>query len=267
MDEQTLRNSLSDIPLGGIRYFSQTGSTNDVALAWAASNAPDLAFVYAEEQTAGRGRSGHSWFTPKDAALAFSLVMKPLPGEEQSIPRFSALGALGVCEALGALDLNPEIKWPNDVLVNGRKICGVLAESVWMGETLESIVVGIGINVKKEAIPPLEQINFPATALEAEALPGDPKSLSRLTDRPGLLRQIIQAILYWRGLVGKDIFQHAWETRLAFVGEQVEITGENQKAYIGKLEGLNPDGSLRIRSQNGQPISVQFGEVHLRKVV
>ena len=80
MDERTLRKALSNIPLGGLRYFEQTGSTNDVALAWAAAGAPDLALVVAEEQTAGRGRGSHSWFTPPGAALAFSLVIRPLPG-------------------------------------------------------------------------------------------------------------------------------------------------------------------------------------------
>jgi BirA family transcriptional regulator, biotin operon repressor / biotin---[acetyl-CoA-carboxylase] ligase len=267
MDEQTLRKSLSDIPLGSLRYFSQTGSTNDIALAWAASGAPDLAMVYAEEQTSGRGRGKHSWFTPPGSALAFSLVMKPLPGEEQAIPRFTALGALGVCEALGALDLNPQIKWPNDILINNRKVCGVLAESVWLGDKLESIVVGIGINVRMESVPPPGQVSFPASSLEQEAHLLDPKTLNRVTDRPALLRQILEAILYWRGLVSRDIFLHAWETRLAFLGEQVVTEGAGQDSLAGKVEGLNPDGSLRLSSDQGKTISVQFGEVHLRPVV
>src|SRR5512136_580176 len=102
MDERTLRKTLSNIPLGGLRYFEQTGSTNDMALAWAADGAPDLAMVYAEQQTAGRGRGSRRWFTPAGAALAFSLIIRPYPVEEQSIPLFSALGALAVCEALAA---------------------------------------------------------------------------------------------------------------------------------------------------------------------
>lgn len=112
MDERTLRKALSKIPLGGLRYYEKTGSTNDVALAWAAAGAPDLALVYAEEQTAGRGRGSHGWFTPAGAALAFSLVIRPAPGQEQATPLFSALGALAVCEVLTAQGQNPKLNGP-----------------------------------------------------------------------------------------------------------------------------------------------------------
>ena len=171
MDERSLRKSLSSMPLGGLRYFKQIGSTNDVALAWAAADAPDLALVYAEQQTAGRGRGSHRWFTPPGAALAFSLVLRPLPDEQSSLTLFSALGALAVCEVLEAQGLRPEIKWPNDVLLNRRKVCGILAESVWMGDKLDSLVLGIGMNIKPEAVPPADQLNFPATCLELELPP------------------------------------------------------------------------------------------------
>src|SRR5512136_691257 len=100
MDERTLRKTLSNISLGGLRYFEQTGSTNDMALAWAAEGAPDLALVYAEQQTAGRGRGGRRWFTPPGSALAFSLILRPTPPEHQFPARFSALGALAVCDVL-----------------------------------------------------------------------------------------------------------------------------------------------------------------------
>ena len=265
MDELSLRNTLSNIPLGGLRYFEQTSSTNDIALAWAAANAPDLALVYAEEQTAGRGRGSRRWVTPAGAGLAFSLVLRPLFGREQTTPLFSALGALAVCEALAAIDLVPEIKWPNDVLLNGRKVCGVLAESVWLGAQVESIVLGVGLNVSPEAVPPPEQLNFPATCLAAELPPSEQTTV--LLDRAVLLQQILQAALYWRSLIATDIFLHAWEQRLAFRGEQVEIRVEGQAPRMGQVDGLEPDGSLRLLSAQGKAFTIQFGEVHLRLVV
>jgi len=267
MDERTLRKALSDIPLGSLRYFEQTGSTNDMALVWAVAGAPDLALVYAEEQTAGRGRGSRRWFTPPGAALAFSLVLRPLPGEEQSVALFSALGALAVCEALAALGLSPEIKWPNDVLLNRRKVCGILAESIWTGEKVDSIVLGIGINFKAEAVPPPDQLNFPATYLEAELALQEPQGVSSTSDRPDLLRQILQAILYWRDLMVTDIFRHAWESRLAFRGEQVEVWGLGQEVGVGQVDGLEEDGSLRLRSPQGEVLKIPFGEIHLRPVV
>jgi BirA family transcriptional regulator, biotin operon repressor / biotin---[acetyl-CoA-carboxylase] ligase len=257
--ERDIRKSLSDLPLGGVRFFETTGSTNDVALAWAASGALDLALVCAEQQTQGRGRGGHGWFTPPGSALAFSLVLRPLPGEEQLVPLFSALGALAVCEALGAKKLQPEIKWPNDVLLNHRKVCGVLAESVWTGSKVDSIVLGIGVNVKPGAVPPPEQLNFPATCIETEA--------GQTFDRTALMRDILVALLYWRGLLTNELFLHAWENHLAFRGERVEIRSEAGDARLGLLEGLERDGSLRLRSPQGQVFTVQFGEVHLRPVV
>jgi BirA family transcriptional regulator, biotin operon repressor / biotin---[acetyl-CoA-carboxylase] ligase len=265
MDERIFRKALSNIPLGGLRYLEQTSSTNDVALAWAAAGAPDLALVYAEEQTAGRGRGGHSWFTPPGAALAFSMVIRPLPAEKESTPLFSALGALAVCEVLAAQGLHPEIKWPNDVLLNRQKVCGVLAESVWTGEKVDSLVLGVGLNVKPAAVPPPEQLNFPATCLEAELPP--PKHEIPAFERAMLLQQILQAVRYWRNLVPTVIFLHSWERRLAFRGEQVEIWAEGQPARKGQVDGLEADGSLRLLSPQGEVFTVQFGEVHLRPVV
>ena len=265
MDERTVRKVLSNIPLGGLRYFEQAGSTNDIALGWAAAGAPDLALVFAEQQTAGRGRGSHSWFTPPGAALAFSLVIRPLPGEEQLVSLFSALGALAVSEVLAAQGLHPQIKWPNDVLLNQKKVCGILVESVWTGEKVDSLVLGVGLNVKPEAVPPPDQLSFPATCLEAELPP--PGHIFPAFERALMLQQILQAVRYWRSLVPTIIFRHNWERRLAFRGEQVEIWTDGQAARKGQVDGLEQDGSLRLLSPQGQAFTVQFGEVHLRPVV
>jgi BirA family biotin operon repressor/biotin-[acetyl-CoA-carboxylase] ligase len=259
MDELNLRKAISDLPLGGLRAFEKIGSTNDVALAWAADGAPDLAMVYAEEQTSGRGRGDRRWFTPAGTALAFSLVLRPVPDEEQSLGFFSGLGAMAVCQALGLRGLHPEIKWPNDVLLNRRKVCGVLVEAVWTGEDLDSIVLGVGVNVKSEAIPTSDQLNFPATSIETE--------MGESVDRLTLLKDILQALIYWRGLLMKDVFSSTWEKQLAFRGEQVEIQVEGFPVRVGKIEGLEKNGTLRLRSTDGQVFAVQFGEVHVGPVL
>jgi BirA family biotin operon repressor/biotin-[acetyl-CoA-carboxylase] ligase len=259
MDEKAIRKVLSDIPLGGLRTFDQVGSTNDSALAWAADGAPDLAMVFADEQKSGRGRGARHWFTPPGAALAFSLVNRPTSAEEQSIPLFSGLGAIAVCEALGLRGLHPEIKWPNDVLLDRRKVCGVLAEAVWTGEKVDCIILGIGVNVNPASVPSSDQLNFPATSVETV--------LGKSVDRLALLSDILQALLYWRSLLTKDVFPTAWNKYLAFCGEQVEIRSEGVPAQIGQVEGLEPDGSLRLSSHNGQVFTVKFGEVQLRPVL
>jgi BirA family biotin operon repressor/biotin-[acetyl-CoA-carboxylase] ligase len=255
MDERSLRSALSKLPLGGLRYFEQTTSTNDMALVWAAVGAPDLALVYAGQQTAGRGRAGRRWFTPPGSALAFSLILRPSTSEQKFPARFSALGALAVCDVLERHGLQPEIKWPNDVLLNRRKACGILAEGAWVGEHLVSMVLGIGLNIKTAAVPPPEQLNFPATCLEAEL----PFSRRRI-QRAALLRQILQSLL------AQDTFLQAWEARLAWRGEMAEIRAEGQVPQTGRLDGLELDGSLRLISPHGLIFTAPFGEVHLRPV-
>lgn len=259
MNESDVRKALSDLPLGGLRFFDQTGSTNDAALAWAAEGAPDLSLVCAEEQTAGRGRGDRTWYTPPGAALAFSLVLRPRSGETASLQLFTALGSLAVCETLAALGMESQVKWPNDVLLNGCKVCGVLAEAVWLGEEVDSVVLGVGLNVGRAALPPTGALNFPATSLEVVA--------GRSFDRPDLLRESLLALLYWRSFMTSDLFLHAWERRLAFRGQPVEVRDGTGRVLAGRLDGLEPDGSLRLVSAQGRAVSIAFGEVHLRPVV
>ena len=129
MDEKQLRKSLADLPLGGIRFFKQTGSTNDVALAWATEGAADLSLVVADEQTSGRGRLGRRWLTPPGTALALSLILHPKPTEYNYFSLFSGLGSLALTQILSERGLPAQVKWPNDVLIADRKTAGILVEA------------------------------------------------------------------------------------------------------------------------------------------
>ncbi len=255
--EKALTAALRNLPLGGLRYYEKISSTNDFALAWATEGAPDLGLVIANEQTAGRGRGQRTWYTPTDAALAFSLVLRPKASERDFISSFTGLGALAVCCTIeDRYGLKPLIKWPNDVLLNGRKFCGILAEMVWVGEEPESIVLGIGLNISKNALPTGVDLNFPATSLEAE--------IQSIPDRVALLRDTLIRLLEWRPRIATPAFVDAWDGKLAFKGEPVHIRGGSGNGVMGILEGLNSDGSLRMNTGQGKPVTVQFGEVHLR---
>jgi len=260
MNEPALRRTLSDLPLGGVRYYPTLSSTNDVALAWASEGAPDLALVVSDEQTAGRGRLGRKWITLPGAALVFSLVIRPVMKEGEFVALYSALGALAVVSALEEkYGLKPEIKWPNDVLVRGRKLCGILAETVWLGDQAESVVLGIGLNVRAKAIPAAESLDFPATSLET--------ATGSRVDQLSLLHDILIALIAWRPRLGSGEFIQAWEARLAYRGEQVQVWAEGQPIQVGQVEGLDRDGRLRLRSPQGEVNSARFGEVHVRPVV
>jgi BirA family transcriptional regulator, biotin operon repressor / biotin---[acetyl-CoA-carboxylase] ligase len=260
MDLHALEQALADLPLGPLRYFGQTGSTNADAALWAEAGAPDLALVIADEQTAGRGRLGRRWLTPPGAALAFSLVLRPGSGD-WTPAHLTALGALAVCNALlEGYQLAAQIKWPNDVLLERRKLGGILVEAYWQGETLETAILGIGVNVTQAAVPDEAEVVFPATCVEAWS--------RSPVDRLELLHSVLRRLLEWRPRLGSDEFLHAWEERLAFRNEWVRVSPGNGEAlppeiHEGQIQGLEADGGLRLRNHAGQVFTLHAGELSL----
>jgi BirA family biotin operon repressor/biotin-[acetyl-CoA-carboxylase] ligase len=251
-----LETALREIALGGLRYFSSTGSTNDDALAWAASGARDLSLLVADAQSNGRGREGRKWFTPPGSGLAFSLVLRPNHIERDHISRFSALGALALLAALKKRGLVAQIKWPNDVLIQRKKIAGILVEVVWQGADVFSLVLGMGVNVSPGSLPPEELLTFPATCVEAQA----GGKLARFD----LLRDLLEELIRLRSDLASDGFLNAWQESLAFRGENVQLWQGQAQPFIAKLQGLEKDGSLRVKTTGGEIRLIHFGEVHLR---
>lgn len=275
MDPRELAEKLADLPLGALRYFERIGSTNDEAAQWAGEEAADLSLVVADEQTAGRGRMRRRWFTPSGAALAFSLVLRPAelkwpqPHLPYSPERLTALGALAVCDAVQELyGLPAQVKWPNDVLLEQRKAAGVLVEATWQGEDLLAAILGIGVNVTPGAVLPDGELIFPATSVESV--------LKRPVNRLDLLHAILAKLLERRARLASPEFIHAWEERLAFRGEWVNILGAagsgpppeggGGSPREAQVLGLEMDGALRLRDRLGQVFTLQIGEVHLRPV-
>ena len=255
MLESEVRAALRDLPLGGLRVYRRIGSTNDAALAWAQEAAPDLALVVTDEQTAGRGRAGRWWYTPPGKALAFSLVLRPIPEEVAWASRLAGLGCLAVTDALADFGLEAAIKWPNDVLLGGRKVAGVLAESSWTGDSLNATILGVGINVLEGSAPSSGTI-FPATTLESE--------MGRPPSRLRLLRACISALLVWRSQLTSDRFWRVWQSRLAYAGKTVILTAPGRQNLEAVLIGLERDGSLLLQTEDG-PLHVQAGDIHLRR--
>ena len=255
MNESSLKKTLSKLNIGGLRYFDSIGSTNDEALTWATDNAPDLSIVIADEQTQGRGRLNRKWFTPRDSALAFSLILRP--SAPTHLSRTVGLAALSIAESCLKLGLAPQIKWPNDILLNGKKAAGILIETVWSGDKVDSVIVGMGINVLSVSIPPQEFLQFPATSLE-DILGNETPT------REEFLFNLLSAFIHWRERMEADELINAWEDILAFRGEQVQIHAGNENAITGKLLGLESDGSLRLSDVNDKSIIIRFGDVSLR---
>lgn len=255
MNRLEVTRALAGLPVGEIHYFASIGSTNDYAAERVRRQPPDVSLVVADEQTAGRGRAGRRWFTPRGAALAISAILRPRPGLE--IPAAgNALGALAVCDALAAgFGLQAEIKWPNDVLLGGLKVAGVLPESFWLGERLQAVVLGIGVNVAAGSAPPPEQVSFPAGCVEAAA--GGP------VDRVRLLREIVSALLVRLEQVGSSALFQAWAERLAFRGREALVFPPAGEPVEGRVAGLTAEGHLRVETVHGEQVFAA-GEVRLR---
>jgi BirA family biotin operon repressor/biotin-[acetyl-CoA-carboxylase] ligase len=256
MNQNDLKKALSKLPLGDVKYFDSIGSTNNEALAWATSEAKDMSLVIADEQTAGRGRLDRKWFTPPGTALAFSLILHPTAEEKPYLSRMVGLAALAVVDTLSTRGLIAQIKWPNDILLNGQKVAGILIESVWSGEEVDCLVIGIGMNILEGSVPSTELLHFPATSLE--------ESLGPAVEREKVLHAILAEIIALRPHIGSDSFIASWEKALAFRGEQVQVDEGSGNPITGKLLGLESDGSLRLSDEQSNSITVRFGDVRLR---
>jgi BirA family biotin operon repressor/biotin-[acetyl-CoA-carboxylase] ligase len=263
-----IEKAINDIPIAAVKYFPRIGSTNDEAKQWARHDAPHLALVIADEQTAGRGRLGRRWHTPPGAALAFTLIFRPEENSREMIRtlnRYTALGTLAVVEALHQeFMLDSLIKWPNDVLLKGKKVAGILTETQWMltsesPSQLQSILVGIGVNVTAASIPQESDLIFPATCVEAV--------IGRPVERTELLQHILRHLLDWLPKVGLSEFLDAWESYLAWRGEEVRVLEHNGAVMCeGELHGLAQDGALLIKDASGEMRVINNGEVHLRTI-
>jgi BirA family biotin operon repressor/biotin-[acetyl-CoA-carboxylase] ligase len=256
MYEDEIRAALGEVPLSGLQFYDSIGSTNDAAAEWLKAGAADLSLVVADEQTAGRGRSGNQWFTPAATALAFSLILSSeLTTSPPAISRLAGLGALGMADGCARLGLEATIKWPNDLLVGGRKVGGTLVETHWTGDEVEAAILGIGINVRPDSVPPRDAVSYPASCVEHE--------LGTAVNRASLLREMVLSLLHWRVRLASDEFLAAWESRLAFRGRRVALITPNQPDLEGTLLGLATDGSARVETAEGVAL-VQSGQIHLR---
>ncbi|WP_322806753.1 biotin--[acetyl-CoA-carboxylase] ligase [Thermanaerothrix sp.] len=254
MESTALDHWLSDLNLPTWRYYEEVGSTNDIALAWLDRDAPDSALVVAGHQTHGRGRLGRTWISVPEAGLAFTLIVRPNAQSPFPVERLTALGALAVTQAFKAgFGVDAHIKWPNDVLIAGRKVCGILVELAWQEEQLQGAVVGIGINVGRAAVPPAEGLHYPATSLE--------EALGHPINRWEVLRRVLEAFLAWRSRLTDPEFMAAWEQHLAFRGEWVQASDGLNPPLVGRVEGLSPEGHLRLRLEDGSEYRLSAGEI------
>ncbi len=237
-----------------IVYLATTRSTQDAARAEAESGAPEGTAVLAEEQTAGRGRLGRSWVSPAGTNLYLTLVMRP---PIQRLRSLSMVAPLAVAQAVEeATALAPRIKWPNDVLVAGRKLAGVLIDTELSGQSVRYSLVGIGVNVNLDVAQAAEIAGI-ATSLRRE--------LGREVSREMVLAALLNRFeaLYVEAERGPAVHA-AWRSRLETLGRPVRVTFGGQ-VEEGLAEDVDAEGSLILRRPDGSRVTIAAGEVTLRR--
>ena len=234
----------------------QLPSTNDEAMRLALAGAEAFTAVVAERQSAGRGRNGHEWVSPEGVGLYASVVLRPRV-ETETLPVMTLLAGIAATEAIILLtDLPAKIKWPNDVLVNGKKVAGLLCEADLAYADGPIVIAGLGVNVNTPPqMFPIRSL-YPATSLMAES--------GRCHERDALLDLWIERLRYWMGVLennGTPDVLEAWRALDALAGEALCVALPDGSSVAGREEGVTDDGALLLRLADGSLFHVIAGDV------
>lgn len=259
-DRETLEAAIDTKWAGkNICYFNELDSTNIRAKLEAENGAAEGTLVVADMQTAGRGRRGRSWNSPAGVNVYFTLILKPVYEPDQAA-MITLVIALAVAEGISlTCGLEAGIKWPNDVVVNGRKVCGILTEMSVEHGKIRYVVAGVGVNVGRQEFPP--EIAATASNLEAEC--GRP--MSRVT----LVANILTAFeKYYDGFcreLSLSGIREKYNGRLVNRDREVRVLDPNGE-FQGIARGINESGELLVEREDGSITAVYAGEVSVRGI-
>lgn len=237
-----------------MEHFFTLDSTQQAALAAANAGAPEGCLFVAELQSAGRGRHGHRWQSAPGQGIYCTLLLRP-PGPPAGLLPLILTSGLAVAEAVHTVTGQaPDIRWPNDLLLDGRKFCGILIEIHAEQQRVQHALLGIGINVHQREFD--QELAPIATSLDA--------TLGRRVSRPQLLAEVLFQLEAWLDRLqreGKAVILAAFEQRSSFArGLRVRV-GFGSDSYTGMTAGLDVDGFLLVRRDDGTQTTVLSGEV------
>ena len=261
MTEEELKSQLDTEWAGQpVYYFDETDSTNTYAKRLGEGDAPHGTLVVADMQSAGKGRRGRGWDSPSGSSIYMTILLKPEDLEPNQASMLTLVAAWAVAGGISEqTGLPAKIKWPNDIVVNGKKVCGILTEMSTEIEHINYIVCGIGINVNMTSFP--EEIQTTATSLCLET----GQQVRRSTLIASIMRQFekgYQIFMQTRNLEG---LQEAYNALLVNCGREVRILGAKEQ-YTGKALGINPQGELLVEREDGTVEAVASGEVSVRGI-
>jgi BirA family transcriptional regulator, biotin operon repressor / biotin---[acetyl-CoA-carboxylase] ligase len=235
-----------------IIYYPALDSTMDVAKKEALWGAEAGTVIITDAQLSGRGRLQRAWISPK-GALAFSLILRP---NIDYLYYMIMLASLAVSYGIETVTgLKCQIKWPNDVLIQEKKVCGILIETDIRNNSLVHVIIGIGINVN------LRILDYPEIALFATSLSDQ---MGQEVSRLQLVRQILMNFeTLYQSMSDSDYILQAWKNRLVTLGQNIEVNMGN-RLYKGVAESVSKDGSLLLRQKDGKSVRIIVGDIMLR---
>ena len=236
-----------------ILYYPRLPSTNDIAKRQAQQGAVEGTVVIADEQSAGKGRMQRTWLSPK-GSIALSIILYPSLAHLSSLIMVASLAVAHCIEQVTGL--KSQIKWPNDVLVNSKKVCGILIESDVKGNSVDYAIIGVGINVNLR-LSDFPEISSTATSLSHE--------LGEEVSRLDMIRCLLVETerLYLALPAGESVYQE-WRNNLATLGKKVQVKS-GETTYKGIAESVASDGSLLLRQPDGSLTKIVAGDVTLRE--
>jgi BirA family biotin operon repressor/biotin-[acetyl-CoA-carboxylase] ligase len=260
-NERTLAYRLSEKRIGNyIQFFEEVESTNDAAFRLAESGAPEGTAVIADCQTKGKGRLKRQWQSPPGCNIYTSIILRPAI-DPVFAPQITLMTGVAVADLLsGYCPENVTLKWPNDVQIRGKKVCGVLTEmSASAAKGVDFIIVGIGINVNIERVDFDESFRDIATSLKEEA----GREISRLDLTLKLFDNLEN--LYTKLLIeGFGSIKDTWLCYSDMVGRHIQVVF-NDKVLAGKVRGVDDFGALVIADKNGVIRRVMAGDASIVK--
>jgi BirA family biotin operon repressor/biotin-[acetyl-CoA-carboxylase] ligase len=238
-----------------IRVFEETASTNDIIEKLARDGVKEGVAVFAEAQTQGRGRLGRKWFSPARKGLWFSILLRP-DLRPQAATQLTVAAATALARAIRSVtELVPQIKWPNDLLINGRKTAGVLTELNAELDHIKYIILGIGLDVNLETHDLPKDLRSIATSLRIEAR----ETIPRLELAAAILREFEAD--YARIRLGRFAeISEEWEHQCTTLGRRVSIR-MGDRVVTGRAESLDEDGALLVRTEHGRLERIIGGDV------
>lgn len=260
LNEAEIRAAMKSQWLGQhVTFLEETDSTNNVVRRMAEQGAPEGTLAVAEIQTAGKGRRGRSWSSPKGSGIWHSFLLRPEFAPEHA-SMLTLLAAMAVQKSVkDVTGLDCKIKWPNDIVVNGKKICGILTEMSTEEDSIRYVVVGIGINVNTESFPP--EISDTATSLKL--------SLGHELKRAPLIGAVLKSFeqYYSRFMEYGDMtgLMDEYNEMLANRKRQVRVL-DPHGSYEGMALGIDKEGCLLVKREDDSVSAVISGEVSVRGI-